>query len=62
MRVKEEEDIQRNTQSIRSIEQNVELVRYLSVKSPDELLRIYRYHVKKRKIFLDNEMTFYNKK
>lgn len=51
------EDIQRDTQSIRSIEQNVELVRDLSVKTPEELLRIYRYHVRKRKIFLDNVMN-----
>ena len=47
------EDIKRDTQSIRSIEQNVELVEELSVKKPEELLRMYRDHLEKRENFLD---------
>lgn len=47
------EDIQRDTQSIRSIEQNVELVKELSVRTPEELLRMYRDHLVRRENFLD---------
>ena len=47
------EDIQRDTQSIRSIEQNAELVEELSVKKPDILLQIYRDHLRGREHFLD---------
>ena len=47
------EDIQRDAQSIISIEQNVELVKELSVKKPEELLRMYRDHLGRREIFLD---------
>lgn len=47
------EDIQRDTQSIRSIEQNIELVEELSVKKPEELLQIYQDHLRRRKNFLN---------
>lgn len=47
------EDIQRDAQPIGSIEQNIELVKELSVKSPEELLQIYRYHLERRENFLD---------
>lgn len=47
------EDIRRDTQSIRSIEQNIDLVEELSVKKPKELLRMYRDHLEIRENFLD---------
>lgn len=48
------EDIKRDTQSIRSIEQNVELVEELSVMAPKELLLMYRDHLGRRENFLDD--------
>ena len=47
------EDIKRDIQSIRSIEQNIELVEELSVKKPKELLQMYRDHLEMRENFLD---------
>lgn len=48
-----EEDMQRDKLSIRSIKQNLELVKELSIREPGELLRMYRDHLERRENFLD---------